>query len=149
MKKSLYVQKIKVVAVKEEKDINNACLQSPNIVYELPFIQDELLYCDREKFVCLHLNTKNGLISYEVISIGSLNSSLVHPREVFKGAMLVNAASIVLCHNHPSNDPEPSSEDIALTKRLSECGDLLGIPVLDHVIFVEEEFISLKERGIL
>ena len=107
------------------------------------------MYCDREKFICLHLNTKNNLLSYEVVSIGSLNASLVHPRELFKGAILVNAASIILCHNHPSDDPEPSPDDITLTKRLSESGDILGISVLDHVIFTAERFVSLKERGIL
>jgi DNA repair protein RadC len=149
MKKPFYVQKIKVVAVKEEKDFKNTYLQSPQAVYDLLFIQDELLHCDREKFICLHLNTKNSLLSYEVVSVGSLNASLVHPRELFKGAILVNAASIILCHNHPSDDPEPSPDDVSLTKRLVESGNILGIPVVDHVIFSDKEFVSLKERGIL
>jgi len=94
-----YVQKIKVIAVREESSDDNFYVYSPETVYELPFLQHELLLSDREIFICLHLNIKNNLLTWEVISIGSLNFSVVHPREVFKGALLSNAASIILCHN--------------------------------------------------
>jgi DNA repair protein RadC len=93
------------------------------------------------------LDTKNRLLSWETVSLGTLSTSVVHPREVFKGAILANAASIILCHNHPSGDPKPSAEDIAITKRLAEAGKILGIDVLDHIIFGEEGFVSLKERN--
>lgn len=102
---------------------------------------------DREHFVVLMLNTKNKPIGINTVSIGTLNSSLVHPREVFKPAILANAAGIILGHNHPSGDTTPSREDVETTKRLVEAGKLLGIQVLDHVIVSDEGTLSLKERG--
>ncbi|MFL0247466.1 RadC family protein [Candidatus Clostridium stratigraminis] len=95
------------------------------------------------------LNTKNIVISIRDVSIGSLNSSIVHPREVFNEAVKKSCASIIVSHNHPSGDPTPSSEDINLTHRLSECGKLLGIEMLDHIIIGNGIYISLKEKGIL
>lgn len=95
------------------------------------------------------LNTKNFVISIKDISIGSLNSSIVHPREVFTEAIKKSSASIIVSHNHPSGDPTPSGEDINLTHRLSECGKLLGIELLDHIIIGNGSYISLKEKGIL
>ncbi len=92
------------------------------------------------------LNTKNNITGINVVSIGSLNSSLVHPREVFKAAILGNAAAIILAHNHPSGDPSPSPEDLEITRRLVEAGKILGIEVLDHVI-IGDRWESLKERG--
>jgi DNA repair protein RadC len=89
---------------------------------------------DREHFVVLLLNRKNRCIGMNTVSIGSLTSSVVHPREVFKAAILANAAALICGHNHPSGDTEPSREDRALTKRLVECGKMMGIDVLDHVI---------------
>ncbi|MEM7249193.1 MAG: JAB domain-containing protein [Acidobacteriota bacterium] len=106
----------------------------------------ELATLDREHFVCLHLDIKNRLRSQELIAVGHLSAALVHPREVFKGALLANAASIVLVHNHPSGDPEPSRDDHRLTDRLVAAGDLLGIPVLDHVILAEDGHASLLEE---
>jgi len=104
--------------------------------------------CDREKFTVLCLDTKNQPISLSVISVGSLNSTLVHPREVFKTALLCNSASIILAHNHPSGVPEASREDIDVTKRLCEAGKILGIEVLDHLILgAEKRFCSIKEAG--
>jgi len=85
----------------------------------------------------------------ETVSIGSLNASIVHPREVFKPAVIASAASIVLVHNHPSGDPEPSEEDLAITKRLVEAGELLGIAVLDHVIVASRGVVSLRARQLL
>ena len=95
------------------------------------------------------LDTKNNIIGVEEISIGNLNSSIVHPREVFKQAIKRSSSSIILVHNHPSGDPNPSKEDINITKRLVECGDLLGIRVLDHIIIGDNKHTSLKEMDIL
>lgn len=102
-----------------------------------------------EILVMLCLDTKNKVIACHEISRGSLNSSIVHPREVFKRAVLSNANSIILGHNHPSGDPSPSQEDINITKRLKECGAMLGIEVLDHVIIGDNSYTSLKDKGIL
>jgi DNA repair protein RadC len=102
----------------------------------------------QEIFGILILNTKNKVIGVEVVHKGSLNSSLVHPRDVFLRAVTANAASIVCFHNHPSGNPEPSREDIEVTKRLKEAGQILGIEVLDHIITGEDgRFYSLKEKG--
>jgi DNA repair protein RadC len=101
---------------------------------------------DREYFLVVLLDTKNNVTGVNVVSIGCLNSSLVHPREVFKAAILHNAASIVLCHNHPSGDAIASREDLEITKRLVEAGKIIGIEVLDHVI-VGDGYTSLKEKG--
>jgi len=103
----------------------------------------------KEYFKLIMLNTKNIIISVKDISIGNLNSSIVHPREVFIEAIKLSSASVILCHNHPSGDPTPSKEDILITKRLKECGTLLGIEVLDHIILGNEAYISLKEKGII
>lgn len=103
---------------------------------------------DREQFIRLDLDAKNRLISREVVSIGHLTSALVHPREVFKAAILANASSVAFVHNHPSQDPEPSREDRELTARLYRAGELLGIQVLDHVVIGGDRFVSLAERGL-
>jgi len=104
---------------------------------------------DKEHFRAVLLNTKNCVLKSVEISVGSLDSSLVHPRECFKPAVAASAASIILLHNHPSGDPEPSADDIAITKRLKEAGKTLGIDVLDHIIFGQGTFVSLKEKGVL
>lgn len=111
-------------------------------------LRDELVGLDREHFLCCHLDVKNRLLSRETVSIGHLSSALVHPREVLKGAILANAAAIVLAHNHPSGAPEPSREDLELTRRLVRAGELVGIPVLDHVVIAEGGHCSLAERGL-
>ncbi|AFQ18760.1 hypothetical protein BTG_26805 [Bacillus thuringiensis HD-771] len=98
-------------------------------------------------FICLYLNTKNQVLHRQTIFIGSLNTSIVHPREVFKEAFRRAAASIICLHNHPSGDPTPSREDIEVTKRLVECGQIIGIEVLDHIIIGDHKFVSLKEKG--
>ncbi|MDQ3508505.1 MAG: DNA repair protein RadC, partial [Actinomycetota bacterium] len=103
---------------------------------------------DRENFVAVLLNTKNEVIESPTISVGTLSSSLVHPREVFKPAIRASAASVVLSHNHPSGKVEPSREDREVTKRLVEAAEIIGIEVLDHVIIGEEHF-SMKEHGML
>jgi DNA repair protein RadC len=149
--KTRTIPQLKVVVVGSiaAEDGEKYVVSSAESVYELPMLNELMRTADRETFVCLHLNTKNHLISWEVISIGSLNASLMHPRELFKGAILANAASVVLVHNHPSGDPEPSGADIQLTRRLMKAGDLMGIEVLDHVIFGEEECVSLRDRNIV
>jgi len=101
----------------------------------------------KETFKALYLDTKNQLIREETVSIGSLDASVVHPREVFKTAIQESAAAIILAHNHPSGDPEPSREDIELTRRLREGGSLIGIEVLDHIIVGDGRYTSLKDRG--
>lgn len=102
---------------------------------------------DREYFVVLCLNVKNEPTHLNIAHIGSLNSSIVHPREVLKPAILSNAGSVMVCHNHPSGNPEPSPEDIRVTKRLNDACDLIGIQLLDHIILGENRHVSLKERG--
>jgi DNA repair protein RadC len=102
---------------------------------------------DREHFYALLLNTKNEVLAMELVSVGSLNASIVHPREVLKPAILASAASIVLVHNHPSGDPAPSREDVEFTRRFAQCGELMGIELLDHVVVGEDGFQSLKENG--
>jgi DNA repair protein RadC len=103
----------------------------------------------REHFVVLLLNARHEVDAVETVSIGSLNASIVHPREVFRAAIVASAASIVLLHNHPSGDPEPSEEDLTITKRLTEVGELLGIGVLDHVIVAARGVISFRSRHLL
>ena len=104
---------------------------------------------EREHFVVALLNARHEVISVETISVGSLNASIVHPREVFKPAVLESAASVVLVHNHPSGDPEPSEEDLSITKRLVEVGELLGIGVLDHIIVASRGMVSFRSRQLL
>ena len=103
---------------------------------------------DRENFVAVLLNTKNEVVEYPTISVGTLSSSLVHPREVFKPAIRASAAGIVLAHNHPSGKVEPSREDREVTRRLVEASEIIGIEVLDHVILGDGYF-SMKEHGML
>lgn len=112
-------------------------------------VMEEMRFLDREHFRVVTLSTKNHVLGISPISIGSLNSSLVHPRECFKEAIRRNSNAIILLHNHPSGDPTPSQEDIEVTRRLVEGGKILGIEVLDHVIIGDNRFTSLKERGIL
>ncbi|MHB8125940.1 MAG: RadC family protein [Desulfitobacteriaceae bacterium] len=120
-------------------------VNSPEDIVHL--VMEEMRNLDREHFRVVTLTTKNHILGISSISVGSLNSSLVHPRECFKEAIRRNANAIILLHNHPSGDPTPSREDIEVTKRLSEGGHLLGIEVLDHIIIGDKRYISLKERG--
>lgn len=113
------------------------------------YCMNEMRFLSQEHFVCLYLNTKNQVLHKQTIFIGSLNASIVHPREVYKEAFRRSAASIICLHNHPSGDPQPSREDIEVTKRLVECGKIIGIELLDHVIIGDQKFISLKEKGYL
>jgi len=103
----------------------------------------------KEHFKLILLNARNKIIGITTVSIGSLNASIVHPREVFKDAIAHNAYSVVLAHNHPSGDPEPSEDDLTMTRRLIEAGKILGIEVLDHIIITKNGYFSFKDRGLL
>ena len=118
---------------------------SSRTVFEMFRLWASLL--DRECFLTLYLDNKNHPIGTHMVSVGSLSASLVHPREVFKAAILTNAAAIVLIHNHPSGSPVPSAEDRRITTRLREAGELVGITVLDHVIVGDEDFYSFADAG--
>ena len=118
-------------------------IKSSKDVYD--YIYPKLCDKDREYFMVLHLDTKNRVIKDEVVSIGTLNSSIIHPREVFKLAVKESAYAVILVHNHPSGDPEPSAEDKEVTERLIECGNLLGIKVLDHMIIGNNSWHSFKD----
>jgi len=120
-------------------------IRSPQDVAAL--VREDLRYLQQEHFVVLFLNTKNRVVGRETLSVGSLNATIVHPREVYRAAVKRSAASIICVHNHPSGDPTPSPEDIQLTHRLSESGHIIGIELLDHVIIGDRSYVSLKERG--
>ncbi|MDO3409703.1 JAB domain-containing protein [Saccharibacillus sp. CPCC 101409] len=105
--------------------------------------------CDREVFCIMTLDTKNQPTALHEVSRGTLNASLVHPRETFKLAIISNAASIIACHNHPSGLPDPSREDVELTERIRDAGSLMGIELLDHLVLGENRFASMKERGLM
>ena len=109
----------------------------------MALLQDE----PGEVFAILCLSTKHRVIAYHEVSRGTLDATLVHPREVFKAALLANAATIVLAHNHPSGDPAPSPDDMALTRRLIDAGRLLGVDVLDHIVIGDGRYVSFRERG--
>lgn len=111
------------------------------------YVMEEMRQLKQEHFVVLFLDTKNQVIHQQTIFIGSLNASIVHPREVFREAVRRSAASIICAHNHPSGDPTPSQEDIQVTRRLVEAGKMMGIELLDHIIIGDRKFVSLKEKG--
>ncbi len=136
-------------------------VKEDSVLYEVPVIKSPVeVYQAAKQLLALHeepeehfcifcLNTKNKIVGVHTISIGSLDASIVHPREVFKAAMLNNASRIICLHNHPSGDPVPSKEDIELTRRLIEAGKILGIEVLDHIIIGEQRYVSMKERCLM
>ncbi len=122
-------------------------VRSPADVEEV--VRTFIGHADRELFLALNLSTANNITSIHVISIGSLNQSIVHPRECFKTAMLSNADSVIFAHNHPSGEVIPSSEDKQITTKLKECGQLLNIRVLDHVIVGDTGYFSFQENALL
>lgn len=119
---------------------------SPQQVFEM---FRDLILETKEHFLALHLDGKNRIICLDRIASGSLNQCVVHAREVLKAALLSSAAAIILVHNHPTGDPTPSSEDLNITNRLKEAGVLIGIPVLDHIIIGNGQYVSFSERGLL
>lgn len=122
-------------------------VSSPIVLVNL--LMDEMKYLNKEHFRIAILDTKNQILTIEAISIGTLNASIVHPRDVFYAAIRRSANSIILIHNHPSGDPHPSNEDINITKRLVDAGNLLGIKVLDHIIIGDNKYISFKEKNLI
>jgi len=126
---------------------NRVTIKSPVEVSTL--LMEEMRHLKKEVFKIILLNTKNHIIKYLDVSVGSLNSSIVHPREVFSEAVKAGCSGILLVHNHPSGDPEPSREDIETTQRLVNAGNILGIKVLDHVVIGDGKYISFKEQGLM
>ncbi|MDO8609299.1 MAG: DNA repair protein RadC [bacterium] len=118
-------------------------MQPIDIWKDLP----EIRKSKKEHFIVYYLDVRNQVIKKEIISIGTLNASLVHPREVFEPAIQNSAAQIIICHNHPSDDPTPSEEDMILTKRLIQAGEILGIEIIDHVVVSLHSFYSCKEHN--
>ena len=144
-------KRINIVLIKMIKEASflyqTRTISSPKDAYEM--IKEQLEGLDREQFIIACLNTKNEPTNISVVAVGTLNKAIVHPREVFKTAILSNAANVIAFHNHPSGDTEPSQQDIQLTNRLYEAGELLGIKLLDHLIIGDGTFTSLKEKGYL
>ncbi len=144
-------KRINIVSIKMVKESSflyqTRQISSPKDAYEM--IKEQLEGLDREQFIIACLNTKNEPPNISVGAVGTLNKAIVHPREVFKTAILSNAASIMAFHNHPSGETTPSQQDIQLTNRLYEAGELLGIKLLDHLIIGDGTFTSLKEKGYL
>ena len=144
-----HAKRIDIVSLKMIKESSvlyaNRRISKPNEIVDLLkiFLED----CDREKLIVCCLNTKNEPTSISVVSVGSLNTSIVHPREVFKTAVMSNSASIILAHNHPSSDVTPSKEDIDITERIKQGGNILGIKLLDHLILGDGKYLSLLEKG--
>ena len=139
------IQKYKIQLIKEKSikyEIVDKYVNTPDAANNIvrPILESE----PEEVCILLTLNTKGKVTGVSEISRGSINASIVHPREVFKRALLMNAASIIVAHNHPSGDPTPSQEDISLTKRLSEAGHILGIEVNDHIVIGDAKYASLK-----
>jgi DNA repair protein RadC len=112
-------------------------------------LMQEMRCLSKEVLKVILLSTKNIVLKIVDVSIGNLNSSVVHPREVFNEAIICHSASIIVCHNHPSGDPSPSNEDINITQRLKECGKLLGIELIDHIIIGDGIYVSFKEKTII
>lgn len=138
--------KVRVMLVREGP-VAEYSVSSPKEAFDL--LASEAKGLDREQFWRIDLDARSRAVGFEVVSIGTLSSALVHPREVFKGAILNNAAGIIIAHNHPSQEADPSPEDKDTTRRISRAGEIIGIPLLDHVIVTDERFFSFKEAGLL
>ena len=113
------------------------------------YLQKSIGLKKKEHFVMLSIDSRNNLIKISDISVGSLNASIVHPREVFKEAIQASAAQIIIAHNHPSGDPEASPEDVALTRRLAEAAKIIDVELLDHIIVTRDKFSSLREQKLI
>lgn len=144
-------KRVDIVSLKMVKENSvtylNRVISSPNDSAEI--IRNFIADSDREQMVVCCLDTKNQPTSISIVSIGSLNSAIVHPREIYKTAILSNSASIIIAHNHPSNNTDPSHEDIVLTNRLDEAGKIIGIKLMDHLIIGQGGYTSFKEEGLL
>ena len=138
------------------RDVSEAYPELPTNFYKITSPQDmftifKLMFLNlvQEVFIVFWLNSANKVIGFDTISQGNLNSSMAHPREVFRGAVVSSCASIILAHNHPSGNPEPSAEDISITKKIHEAGKLLDIPVFDHIIFAGDSYTSFVEKRLI
>jgi DNA repair protein RadC len=134
-------------SVTRERENSITKIRSPGDVAEL--LSPELRGLDREHFKAVLLDTKNGIIRIVTVAVGSLNAALVHPREIFKAAVTASAAGIIMVHNHPTGNPEPSNEDADLTLRFARCGELMGIELIDHIIIGGGRFVSMRERDLI
>ncbi len=134
-------------SVTRERERRITKVRSPEDIAELMI--PELKGLDREHFKAVLLDTKNGIIRIVTVAIGSLNAALVHPREIFKAAVRASAAGIIMVHNHPTGNPEPSNEDADLTLRFARCGELMGIELIDHIIIGGGRFVSMRERDLI
>ena len=135
---------VKIGCVKEEHSIDKVT----NPIHVLPYL-NEIKNADQEHFVAITLDGAGAVITTRVITIGLLNHSLVHPRETFRGAILDNAASIIIAHNHPSGSLEPSPQDKDITRQLCEAGSIIGISVMDHIIVTKSNYLSMREKGFM
>lgn len=146
-----HAKRVDIVSIKMIKESSvlyaNRKIMTPKDCLEI--VKPLLEECDRERLVVCCLNAKNEPTNISIVSIGSLSTSIVHPREVFKTAVISNSASIIIAHNHPSGDPIPSKEDISITERLKESGKIIGINLIDHLIIGDSKYLSLKEEGYL
>jgi len=140
------VDLVQLKIVKETVVEYNTALSSPDAAFEM--LKGLIGDSDRESGVVICLDSKNRPTSVQIVSTGSINSSIMHPREVFKCAVLSNATSIIIAHNHPSGDLTPSSEDIEITRKLLEAGRILGIKLQDHLIVSSSEYRSLRESNV-
>lgn len=140
-------QKITLVKENAHKYDFNRDASSPKNVYDFLKTVLDITNEPNEKFVAVMLSTKNEIVGVQVLSSGTINASMANARLVYQAAILHNAAAVIIAHNHPSGDAEPSREDIRVTQRIAEAGEIMEIPLLDHVICGENSFVSLAERG--
>lgn len=145
----LAIQHVSTYLVRETTAASAEVIQTDDDAVRLFREVFDFDHLDREVFAAAALNTKNRVLGVWQVSVGSLNATVVHPREVFRQAVMLSAASLVVGHNHPSGDPEPSGADIQLTRRLVKAGDVLGIEVFDHVVTGDTEHVSLRSRGLM
>jgi DNA repair protein RadC len=138
---------IRLEVVREKSPFYSVTVKSPEDAYRI--VRDFLEKCDRETVLEIMLDAKHHVNGIHLVSIGSLDASVVSPREVYKAAILANAAAIIVAHNHPSGDPTPSQEDIETANKIKQAGDLLGINMLDFLVIGDKSFISLMSKGLI
>ena len=156
-KKRVPAKRVDIVSISQKKLVickeNSFLYENRRIsgpIDSVEILSQFLLNNDREKMVVMSLNTKNEPTNISVVSIGSLNAAICHPREIFKISVKTNANAIIIGHSHPSGDPKPSNEDVSITNRLKEVGEIIGIRLLDHLIIGgEDKYFSFKEKGLL
>jgi DNA repair protein RadC len=151
------IGRVKAIQIKAALELSKRIASSDGIVHHIiksafdvsNLMMEEMRYLKKEMFRALLLDTKNHVLKIVDVSVGSLNSSIVHPREVFSEAIKCGCNSIIFVHNHPSGDPTPSTEDIQTTQRLDSAGNILGIKVLDHIVIGDGKYVSFKDKGLI